>query len=62
MIKIIRKVDIERQYEQTLELELDYELASLSEAMKSNDEKAKLKSKKRLTEIHMELESLRAYR
>lgn len=62
IIKIIRKVDIERQYERTLELELDYELASLSEAMEANDEKAKLKIKKRLAEIQLELESLRAYR
>ena len=28
-VKIIRKVDIEKQYEHILQLELDYELASL---------------------------------
>ena len=32
-VKIIRKVDIEKQYEHILQLELDYELASLFAAM-----------------------------
>lgn len=33
VVKIIRKVDIEKQYERILQLELDYELASLFLAM-----------------------------
>lgn len=45
MIKIIRKVDIEKQYEHILRLELDYELASLYAAMQENDEKEMEKSK-----------------
>lgn len=57
-IKIIRKVDIERQYIEMLKREQDYELASLSHAMKQNDEPAKEKSKKRLAEIHNELKVL----
>jgi len=61
MIKIIRKVDIEKRYELMLNLELDYELATLSDAMKANDEKTKLKCKKRLAEIQTELASLKAY-
>lgn len=61
MIKIIRKVDIEKQYEQILRLELDYELASLYAAMQENDEKEMEKSKKRLKEIQDELDGLHAY-
>ena len=61
IVKIIRKVDIEKQYEQVLRLELDYELASLYDAMNSGDEIQKAKSKKRLAEIQKELEGMRAY-
>ncbi len=61
MVKIIRKVDIEKQYEQILRLELDYELASLYAAMKDSDTAEMEKSKKRLKEIHGELEGLHAY-
>ena len=61
MIKIIRKVDIEKQYEHILRLELDYELASLYVAMNENNEVDMKKSKKRLQEIHEELEGLHAY-
>ncbi|AHN20756.1 hypothetical protein FCT18_11750 [Lysinibacillus sphaericus] len=61
VVKIIRKVDIEKQYERILQLELDYELASLFLAMNEKDEGAIAKSKKRLAEIQMELESLHAY-
>ncbi len=61
MIKIIRKVDIEKQYEQILRLELDYELASLYSAMQEKDEKEMEKCKKRLKEIQDELDGLHAY-
>lgn len=61
IVKIIRKVDIEKQYEQVLRLELDYELASLYDAMNSGDEIQKAKSKKRLAEIQKELEGMHAY-
>ncbi|OCS87549.1 hypothetical protein [Caryophanon tenue] len=61
IVKIIRKVDIEKQYEQVLRLELDYELASLYDAMNQQDEIQKAKSKKRLAEIQRELEGMRAY-
>lgn len=61
MIKIIRKVDIEKQYEQMLKLEIDYELASLYAAMKDANQLEIDKSKKRLKEIHQELEGLHAY-
>lgn len=61
VVKIIRKVDSEKQYEHMLNLELDYELASLYEAMKANNELEIDKSKKRLKEIQEELEGLRVY-
>ena len=61
MIKIIRKADIEKQYEHILRLELDYELASLYVAMNENNEVDMKKSKKRLQEIHEELEGLHVY-
>ncbi|WP_341301800.1 hypothetical protein MHB44_04945 [Lysinibacillus sp. FSL H8-0500] len=61
VVKIIRKVDIEKQYEHILQLELDYELASLFAAMNDNNEIEIEKSKKRLAEIQMELESFHAY-
>lgn len=61
MIKIIRKVDMEKQYEHILQLELDYELATLYLAMQQNNEIDMLNSKRRLKEIYEELEGLRAY-
>ena len=61
MIKIIRNVDTEKQYEHILQLELDYELATLYLAMQQNNEVDMLKSKLRLKEINEELEGLRAY-
>jgi hypothetical protein len=60
-IKIIRKVDIEREYRQMLELEQDYELASLSQALKDNDNAEIIRSKNRLKEIHDELEDMAKY-
>ncbi|MBB5149291.1 MULTISPECIES: hypothetical protein [Ureibacillus] len=61
MVKIIRKVDIEKQYEHVLRLELDYELASLYSAMQENDTKEMERCKKRLKEIQDELNGLHAY-
>ena len=61
MIKIIRKVDIEKQYEEILMLEMDYELATLYEALNKNNQLEIDKCKKRLTEIQQELKSLHAY-
>ncbi|MFJ8234502.1 hypothetical protein ACIQ34_02020 [Ureibacillus sp. NPDC094379] len=61
MIKIIRKVDIEKQYEQVLRLELDYELASLYSAMQGKNVEEMEKCKKRLKEIQDELDGLHAY-
>lgn len=61
MIKIIRKSDIEKQYEEALRLELDYELASLYSAMQEKDTEEMERCKKRLKEIQDELDGLHAY-
>lgn len=61
IIKIIRKVDIEREYRHMLTLEQDYELASLSQALKDGNNAEIIRSKKRLKEIHNELEDLTSY-
>lgn len=61
IIKIIRKVDIEKQYEEILLLEMDYELATLFGAMKIKDTLQIDKSKHRLAEITQELKGLNAY-
>lgn len=60
MIQIIRKADVEKEYIHVLKLELDYELASLFDAMQQEDVREVKKSKKRLKEIHVELEALHA--
>lgn len=61
IVKIIRKVDIEKQYKHILQLEIDYELASLFSAMNEKNEIEIEKSKKRLAEIREELEGLHVY-
>lgn len=61
VVHIIRKADVEKQYINLLNLELDYELATLHEAIQQDDEKQQEKSKNRLMEIHSELEKLHAF-
>lgn len=58
VVHVIRKADVEKEYVRVLQLELDYELATLFEAIQQSDDKEERKSKKRLTEIHRELETL----
>ncbi len=60
MIQIIRKADVEKEYIHVLKLELDYELASLFDAMQRKVDDEIISSKKRLREIHAELEALHA--
>lgn len=60
MVQIIRKADVEKEYIEVLKLELDYELASLYDAMQRENDSEMEVSKNRLTEIHMELEALHA--
>lgn len=61
VVHIIRKADVEKEYVRVLHLELDYELATLFDAIQQNDEKQQQKSKKRLVEIHRELETLNGF-
>lgn len=61
VVHVIRKADVEREYVSMLNLELDYELATLFDALEENDEKQKMKSKHRLVEIHRELEILNGF-
>ncbi len=58
VVHVIRKADVEKEYVKVLHLELDYELATLFEAVQQDDTKQIMKSKKRLQEIHRELETL----
>ncbi len=61
VVKMVRKSDIEKQYTRMLELELDYELATLYDAMQQRDDKEITRSKTRLAEIQKELEVLHVY-
>lgn len=61
VVHVIRKADVEKEYIKVLRLELDYELATLFDAMEHHDEKEVQKSKKRLVEIHQELEALNGF-
>lgn len=57
-IKIIRKVDLETQYKQMLQADIDYQLASLHDAMQRNDEKEIAKCKALLKELQGDLEAI----
>lgn len=61
VVHIIRKNEIEKEYVKLLHLELDYELATLHDAVQEEDGKQMEKSKTRLTEIHSELETFNAF-
>lgn len=61
VVHIIRKADVEKEYIKVLHLELDYELATLFDAIAQNDNKEQQKSTKRLSEIHRELETLNGF-
>ncbi|MDN4608979.1 hypothetical protein [Sporosarcina highlanderae] len=61
VVHIIRKAEIEKEYVKLLHLELDYELATLFDAMQEKDSKQAEKSKVRLAEIHSELETFNAF-
>ena len=61
VVHIIRKADVEKEYVKLLQLELDYELATLHDAVQHDDAKQKMKSKNRLRDIHRELETLNGF-
>lgn len=58
MTKIIRKADVIKERKKVLELEIDYELSSLYQAMQKEDENEVEKCKNRLKEIQEELADL----
>ncbi len=60
VVHIMRKEDIEKKLINGLRLELDYELASLFDAIQIQNDEEITKSKTRLAEIHHELEALHA--
>lgn len=61
VVHILRKVEFEKQYIKGLQFEMDYELATLYDALQDKDEKQIDSSKKRLEEIHMELEAFHVF-
>ncbi len=61
VVHVIRKADVEKEYVKLLNLELDYELATLFDAVQEKDAKQKMKSKNRLLEIYRELEILNGF-
>ncbi|ARD49166.1 hypothetical protein SporoP37_13930 [Sporosarcina sp. P37] len=61
VVHFVRKEDVEREYIRTLHLELDYELATLYDALQEQDTAQVEKSKTRLAEIHNELETLNVF-
>jgi hypothetical protein len=61
VVHVIRKADVEKEYVKVLNLELDYELATLYDAMQEDDEKQVMKSTNRLHQIHRELETLNGF-
>ncbi|MFC5588574.1 hypothetical protein ACFPRA_06735 [Sporosarcina soli] len=61
VVHVIRKADVEKEYVKLLNLELDYELATLFDAIQEDDAEQKLKSNKRLMELHRELEILNGF-
>lgn len=62
VVQIVRKQDVEKKLILGLKLELDYELASLFDAIQQENQTEIDKSKARLSEIHSELEALHALR
>lgn len=61
VVHVIRKADVEKEYVKVLHLELDYELATLYDAIHQDDEKQIMKSTNRLHQIHRELETLNGF-
>ena len=58
LINYGHKNRFEKHHERALEVEREYELATLSYAIKNQDEQEIKRSKKRLVEIHHEIEAL----
>ena len=59
MVKTFYQAKMEQELKSALLAEQDYELATLHEAIQSNGQAEIDRSKKRLAEIHTELEELK---
>ncbi|KAB2337361.1 hypothetical protein F7731_07045 [Cytobacillus depressus] len=60
LVNTVKNQVVEKERTAVLRLELDYELATLFDAMNENNEDLKLKSKQRLEKIRQELLRLKA--
>lgn len=60
-VKAVRKHDEKKELIKGLQLEIDYELSSLYDAIQNNNESEADKSKARLKEINVELKELDNY-
>ena len=61
VVHIIRKYDMEKEKIQTLKLELDYQLATLYDAMQDGNEEEIKDAKMQLSELHKSLDELNAF-
>ncbi|KMY45128.1 hypothetical protein AC622_13575 [Bacillus sp. FJAT-27916] len=57
---VLKATEVERHRKAVLRMEMDYELATLFEAMEQQNEKQKTKSKQKLERIRRELMRLKA--
>jgi hypothetical protein len=60
LMNLAKKMEVEKEKKAVLRLEMDYELATLFDAMNEKDEKQKKLSKQKLERIRQELLRLKA--
>lgn len=60
LMNTLKKKDLEKERKAVLRLELDYELLTLYDAMKENNEAQQTKSKEKLEKLRSELIRLQA--
>lgn len=60
LMNLAKKMEVEKKKKAVLRLEMDYELATLFDAMNEKDEKQKVESKQKLERIRQELLRLKA--
>jgi len=60
LMNLAKKMEVEKKKKAVLRLEMDYELATLFDAMNEKDEKQKVESKQKLERIRQELLKLNA--
>ena len=60
LMNLAGKMEVEKKRKAVLRMEMDYELATLFDAMNEKDEKQKVESKRKLERIRQELLRLNA--